>query len=52
MKLIKHANPPARVADTYRRTVGVREQLLAEGAELTIPEPNRVDESVEVSAKA
>ncbi len=39
MKLVKRPAPAVPVRENYRRTVGVREALLAEGARLTIPAP-------------
>jgi hypothetical protein len=41
MKLIKRESPAPPIRDNYRRTVGVREILEAEGAKLTIPAPAR-----------
>jgi hypothetical protein len=39
LKLVKQTPPPPPIKDSYRPTVGVREILIQEGAQLTIPRP-------------
>ena len=41
MTLVKREKPAPPVWQNYRPTVGVREELVAEGAKLVIPSPER-----------